>query len=387
MQRTFMMTLSMIIASSLVGLITGLTIPMISLNMSNKGFPAFIVGLLAALPAAGMLISSFMTPWLSVRAKFKNVIFGALFLLLAGTIGSCIIANVYILSIVRLITGIASGILVILGESWITGNSSLRYRAVITGIYTSTFTGFQLIGPLLISIGNDFLPHILLSITALTLAAFFLAYQSKAELKIDTGHKTSWQSLFWLLPALSSGVFCFSFFDASILSFFSLYSLDKGVTAELSLLLISIILIGDAAFQVPIGYLADKFGARKMHLILGFLFCLILVFLPELFNSRLFLIAGCAALGAVAGGLYTLSLVRAGTLLGGQRLIVMNAILNLVWAAGSISGPVFSGAIITHFGYNSFTNALLIIGIMFFFFQLLPVDSKERRCSQNVSQR
>ncbi|MVX98625.1 MFS transporter [Enterobacteriaceae bacterium 8376wB9] len=385
MQRTFMMTCSMILASSLVGLITGFTIPLISLTMASKGITPLLLGFLAALPAAGMLISSFITPWLSIKVKFINIIFTALFSLTAGTVASCLIENLYILSAFRLITGIASGTLVILGESWITGNSSLRYRAAVTGIYTSTFTGFQLVGPLLVNADKELLSYILLSLITISSITFFLANRSRLEMRIAGGPKTSWRGLLSLLPVLSSGVFCFSFFDASILSFLPLYSLEKGTTEELSLLLISVILIGDAVFQVPIGYLADKFGARRLHRILGVSFCLTTLLFPFFFTYKTLLLAGCVLLGAVAGGLYTLSLVRAGALLQGQRLIVMNAILNLVWAAGSISGPVLSGLVITHFSYKGFTGILFVIGLLFLLFQFNAVKLNENKFRHHVS--
>lgn len=387
MQRPLMMTLSVIIASSLVGLITGFTIPLISLDMANKGMTPFFIGFLAALPAAGMLVASFIAPWLSSKIGLTKILSGALAILIIATLASCLLQNLYLLSPFRLMTGIASGVLVVLGESWIAGGASLRYRAALTGLYTSTFTGFQLAGPLLINIEKYSLVYFLLFITVFSLISVLFANKSNVKLTPENRDQISWKSLVSFLPVLSSGVFCFSFFDATVLSIFPLYSMTQGLTEALSVLLISVILIGDAAFQVPIGYVADKFGVRRVHLFLGIMFCVSVLCLPYLFTSTLLLIAGCVVLGAVAGGLYTLSLVRAGTLLSGQRLIVINAMLNLIWAAGSISGPVISGTVISHVGYQGFTGVIFMTGILFLFFQLLPFDVKKSQCSENVSQR
>ncbi len=53
----------------------------------------------------------------------------------------------------RLLTGPASGVIIVLGESWITGGAAGSQRATLTGLYASAFTGCQLAGPLLISVG------------------------------------------------------------------------------------------------------------------------------------------------------------------------------------------------------------------------------------------
>lgn len=51
------------------------------------------------------------------------------------------------------LTGTASGVIIVLGESWITGGAAGSQRATLTGLYASAFTGCQLAGPLLISVG------------------------------------------------------------------------------------------------------------------------------------------------------------------------------------------------------------------------------------------
>ncbi|VFS60901.1 Major Facilitator Superfamily [Raoultella planticola] len=70
----------------------------------------------------------------------------------------------------------------------------------------------------------------------------------------------------------------------------------------------TIVLTGDAFFQAPLGWVADKFGIRRVHLSCAVVFCLALAALPFLLTSPVQLIVGCLILGAAAGALYTLSL-------------------------------------------------------------------------------
>lgn len=42
--------------------------------------------------------------------------------------------------------------------------------------------------------------------------------------------------------------------------------MDKGLNEAMAVLLVTIVLTGDAFFQAPLGWVADKFGIRRVHL-------------------------------------------------------------------------------------------------------------------------
>lgn len=106
------------------------------------------------------------------------------------------------------------------------------------------------------------------------------------------------------MPVLASGVFCFAFFDASILALLPLYGIDKGLNETMAVLLVTVVLTGDAMFRAPLGWVADRFGIRRVHLICAVVFSLSLLALPFMLASRVQLMAICLLLGAAAGALY-----------------------------------------------------------------------------------
>ena len=87
------------------------------------------VGLLAALPPAGMMISSFLSPALCRRVEMGVLLSGSLILLALATIASCMTTDMTLLLLPRLLTGLASGVIIVLGESWITGGAAGSQRA------------------------------------------------------------------------------------------------------------------------------------------------------------------------------------------------------------------------------------------------------------------
>ncbi|MBN3070891.1 MFS transporter [Pectobacterium brasiliense] len=358
-------TLNMIIAASLVGLVTGYTLPLISLKLAELGHSTATLGILAALPAAGMMLSSFVTPWLSRHLHASYLLSGSLIILAASTVASFLLSHPVSLILPRLLTGLASGVLVVLGETWVTSRASDKHKATLTGLYAAVFTGCQLIGPLLIAAGEPMQTYALWLICAISAACAFMLRNCATMVQADESSSASYRDLIPFLPAIASGVLCFSFFDASILALFPLYGMEQGLDEKSAILLVTLIFLGDAVFQTPIGWLADKCGIIKTHIGCGILFCVMLVLITFSFSSPSLLVPVCIVLGAAAGGLYTLSLVRAGQKFAGQRLIVMNSLLGLVWSAGSISGPLFSGATITFYGYDGLIAILLLTGVLF----------------------
>ena len=109
-------TLAMIMAASLVGFITGYTVPLISLELAQQQIAPLYVGLLAALPPAGMMISSFLSPALCRRVEMGVLLSGSLILLALATIASCMTTDMTLLLLPRLLTGLASGVIIVLGR-------------------------------------------------------------------------------------------------------------------------------------------------------------------------------------------------------------------------------------------------------------------------------
>ena len=369
-------TLAMIMAASLVGFITGYTVPLISLELAQQQTDAVYVGLLAALPPAGMMLSSFLSPALCRRFEIGTLLTANLILLALATIASCLTVDLQQLLLPRFLTGIASGVIIVLGESWITGGAAGKNRATLTGIYASAFTGCQLAGPLLISAGADYQIWVLLAVVGLTAACLLMLRHLPGGSRESLAERASWRSLGAFLPVLASGVFCFAFFDASILALLPLYGMDKGLNEAMAVLLVTIVLTGDAFFQAPLGWVADKFGIRRVHLSCAVVFCLALAALPFLLTSPVQLIVGCLILGAAAGALYTLSLVRAGKTFSGQKLIMINALLGFFWSAGSVAGPVVSSLLISVSGYDGLLVTLLACGVLFLLIQCLGKTEK-----------
>lgn len=186
----------------------------------------------------------------------------------------------------------------VLGETWVTSRASDKHKATLTGLYAAVFTGCQLIGPLLIAAGEHMQTYALWLICGISAASAFMLRNCATMVRADESSSASYRDLIPFLPAIASGVLCFSFFDASILSLFPLYGMEQGLDEKSAILLVTLIFLGDAVFQTPIGWLADKCGIIRTHIGCGILFCVMLVLITFSFSSPTLLVPVCITLGA-----------------------------------------------------------------------------------------
>ncbi|WP_164707496.1 MFS transporter, partial [Metapseudomonas otitidis] len=146
-------------------------------------------------------------------------------------------------------------------------------------------------------------------------------------------------------PALCTGVLFFAFFDAVVLSLFPVYASAHGYAVGIAALMVTVILAGDMVCQVPLGWLSDRTERSRLHLVCGVAALGIGMALPWLITRPTLLWPALVLLGAVAGGVYTLALVRIGERFSGQDLVTANACVGMLWGIGSLVGPLLSGAL------------------------------------------
>lgn len=66
--------LAIIGSIAVVGFATGLTVPMVSLRLHHQGFNEFVIGVLAAAPALGMILSAPLVQRLVAKVGRKQAI-------------------------------------------------------------------------------------------------------------------------------------------------------------------------------------------------------------------------------------------------------------------------------------------------------------------------
>lgn len=340
---------ALILGISIVGLSIGSTVPVIALRLYQAGASNTQIGIMSALPAAGMMLSAFVVNGLCQKLS-RRQIYLLCFSLCALSIAALEIPRISLtgLGLARIVMGFGAGLIIILGETWVNEMAADAMRGRVIAVYTTCFTVFQMIGPGLVALLGTEGPAVIVTVSTGYLLAIAVIWLTLPRQQPQAEHAESRTfsvlGFIRVAPALCVGILFFAFFDTVILSLFPVYAASHGYAIKLAALMVSIILLGDAAFQFPLGWLSDKAGRAAIYLGCGTVSLAIGLGLPLLMDYPTLLWPSLAILGAAAGGVYTLAIILIGQEFSGPDLVTANASAGLLWGIGSLLGPLLSGA-------------------------------------------
>jgi len=133
--------------------------------------------------------------------------------------------------------------------------------------------------------------------------------------------------------------------------------------------MLTVAFTGTVAFQIPIGWLADRTSRQRLLRLLIALFIAIPDLIPAVLSSEPLLWLMLLIWGGASMGVYTVGLSLVGDKFAASELPGANAAFVMVYEFGSMVGPVWCGAGMDLLGPSGFLWALAVPAVFFF---LLP---------------
>jgi len=246
----------------------------------------------------------------------------------------------------RLFLGVALTVVFILGESWINQLAVEKWRGRLVALYGTGYALSQLCGPLLLTaLGTASDSGFWTGVGLLIGGSLLLLGRSGAP-AVD-GHSASGRGLPAFcrkLPAIAWAVMLFAAFEAMMLTLLPIYGLRQGFNQDIALLMVSVVVVGDAALQLPIGWMADRVSRQMLFRGCGVVLLVSSVAIPLALHTVL-IWPVLVAFGASAGGLFTLSLILIGERYRDDELVRANAHVAQLWGLGCLLGPLSTGAV------------------------------------------
>lgn len=328
-----------------VGLALGVSMPLVSLRLEGWGYGSFAIGVMASMPAIGVLAGAGLASRLAARFGTP----GLMRLCLWGgalSIGLLALLPSYaVWLLLRLWIGMVLTIVFILGESWINQLVVEQWRGRLVALYGSSYALSQLCGPLLLgALGTDRDYGFWAGAALLVISPLLLLGRTGAPSTESCRVTFADLGRFCQrLPVIAWAIALFAAFEAMILTLLPVYCLQQGFSAEVALYMVSTVVVGDALLQLPIGALADRISRRTLFFGCALALMLSSLAIPLLIDTQaiwpLWVI-----FGASAGGLFTLSLVLIGERYRDDALVRANAHVAQLWGIGCLIGPVLAGA-------------------------------------------
>lgn len=347
---------------SAVGIAIGLSFPLLSIILDNRGYQAGLIGANAA--TAG--VASLAAVWLvSPMANRLGVTWT---LVLAALCASLSLILFFVFDsiaawfVLRITFHGALTLSFVLSEFWINSASSENKRGLVLGIYATVLSlGFG-IGPGILALtgSQTIMPFLIGSIIIAVSIVPIMVFSKRAPaIEGSLGSGSAFLRFVWIVPLATGAVFVFGAVEQSGLALFPVYGQRLGYSETAVSLLMIAIAAGNVALQIPLGVLSDRVNDRR-HVLLG---CAVVgaagtALLPFVGTLPVVLSAVLFVWGGVISGLYTVGLAHLGSRLKGAELAQANSAFVLCYTVGMILGPQSAGLAMQAFDPHGFVWAL-----------------------------
>ncbi|CDZ50848.1 MFS transporter [Neorhizobium galegae] len=347
-------------AISAVGIAIGLGLPLLSIILEKRGISSTLIGLNAAMAGVASMAAAPITTKIAHDYGVARTMMFAVLVAAVSAIGFYYADAFWMWFPLRFTFHGATTTLFILSEFWINEAAPPRRRGLVLGIYATVLAIGFATGPLLFSaLGSDGILPFLVGAAIIMLAIIPIYIARHESPVLDTKPDRHFFHYIFLVPTATAAVFAFGAVSAGGLSLFPIYAIRSALTEQQAALLLTVMGIGNMAFQIPLGLYSDKLKDRRPLLtamaVLGVAGSLALPFLIEnwiMMAVVLFFWGGCVS------GLYTVGLAHLGSRLSGADLAAANAAFIFCYAVGTVAGPQGIGAAIDIAGNDGFAWAL-----------------------------
>jgi MFS family permease len=356
-----------LIATVTVGAVAaGLTYPLLSFILERQGTAPGLIGMSAAMMPLGFIVSAYLTPALARRVGEARLAILCSILAALTLIAVAWTQNVWAWMPLRFLLGFFTKPSYVISETWLISITPPSRRGRIMGLYSAIVSGGFALGPLSLGlVGTQGWPPFIVAIMALLLCGLImLAVVPRLPEMSHEGETTSVGGFFTLAPLLLFAVFAAAAFEQTLISLFAVYGAALGSAESRIASLIACFIAGDAALQILLGRMADRFSSTRTML-----FCVLAslagcVVLSPLFDSWL-VWPLVFVWGGVSFGIYTMTLIQLGECFTGHALIAGNAAFALVWGLGGIVGSPATGLAMQLIGHQGLPLSLgLLCGVL-----------------------
>jgi MFS family permease len=348
------------------GLCFGLTSPLLTLLLERQGVDAVLIGLSAATSALAVLFVGPLVPALVSRLGTLGALYSAVAVAVAALLLLPLFPNVYAWFPIRFVLGAAIAVQWIASEIWVNRISTDEGRGTTVGIYAMLFAVGFAIGPLLIvAVGSTgWMPFL---VAAGLLAASVLPLTTAHGLapRVSARGGGGLLTVAKHAPLLLACAWTCGAVVMSVVALLPIYGLRSGLDEDAVVAMVSVFLIGNAALQLPIGWLSARIPRRQLLAGLAVLGIIGPLLLAPALASGFALWALLFLWGGTVIGFYTVGLVALGERFPGSQIAAANAAFVVVFEFGSVTGPALTGAALAAWTPHGLVVALAGICVLF----------------------
>jgi MFS family permease len=322
----------------------GLLLP---LRGQLEGFSTASLGLMGTAWAGGFVTGCYFAPRIvrragHVRAFGAFAASGAVVALLTG-----LLIDPYFWIALRAFTGFTMAGAFMVIESWLNERATNENRGTVFGLYMMVTYASIMAGQMIVAAG-DVSTDSLFMVTGIFFCLSLLptAVSSAAHPKPLQDVSLDLKGLYANSPVSAGACLLIGVANGAWGTLGAVYGARIGIsTAEIALMM-SLVMVAGAAFQMPVGRISDKTD-RRYVLVGASLACAVVGVLIFLVTPRsgAFVIAMTAAYGGFAYTLYSLAVAHANDHAKPEEFVKVSGGLLLLYGFGTMIGPVIGATL------------------------------------------
>ncbi|MEQ8964593.1 MAG: MFS transporter [Azospirillaceae bacterium] len=328
-----------------VGLMMGVSLPLISLLLESRGYADSVIGLNAAAYSLAILVTCPFVPGVAARI---------------GTVGTLVVGTVAVAGALlafpsaeglvalfglRLVIGVGTALIWIASETWVTRLPAESRRGRIIAIYATLWGSGMAAGPALLSlVGTEGRAPFVVAALMIALAyAPAVAVRRTVPAVAERGRPLRLIAALGVAPVGLLAGFLSGFGEGALFSLFAVYGLAAGLTATTAVLLTTVFAAGGIALQPPTGWLADRVDRFGLLIATVVVAMLAAVAMPAAVGHPVAVWPVLFLFGGAVAGFYTLGLILIGEAFSGGDVAAGNTAFIMTYTLGGIAGPAAGG--------------------------------------------
>jgi len=331
-------------AIAVVGVGISLSIPLLALELESRGVSRTLIGINTAMAGIATIFTAPFVPTLVRHLGVRALLTLAIALTALSLLAFKAVPSFALWFPLRFVFGAALCVLFAVSEFWINAVAPPHRRGLIMGIYATALSVGAALGPVILSVTGvaGWAPYVAGAIVLCAGSIPILLARGMTPRIHDSDHHGV-LAFVKKSPTALMAALVFGAMETSVMSFMPLYGVRLGLPEQGASLLLTVAVLGNVAFQIPLGLVSDRIDRRILLLVCAMTGTVGSALLPQMaVESWGFLVTVFIATGVV-GSLYTVGLAHLGARFHGADLAAANSAFVMFYSVGLIAGPPLAG--------------------------------------------
>ena len=330
----------------------GLQGTLIAVRANLEGFPAATIGALMSAYYVGFVSGSIIVPGFVRRVGHIRTFAALAAVAAASAVALALFVHPVVWWVLRVVTGFCFAGLYTVFESWVNERASNENRGRVFSVYKIIDLGANTLGQLLLTTADP-RGFVLFSVVSI-LICLALVPVALTTAKIPRRLRVSRLGLRQLYRASPLGVFgCFALGlgNSATWGLAPVFVQEIGQPVTVVAYFMSLMVVGGAASQWPIGFLSDRYDRRLVTITASLLAAASGVALTFATTGPLPILLLCAVLfGGLSMPVYSLCVAYTNDYLDPRQFVAASSALLLLYGVGAIIGPFIASLVMQELG-------------------------------------